>query len=103
MKLLDEEKVEIFMNWFNESNISFEEILYIIILMDSSIFMISEKMYLLFKVAQTRNTLLFNSERASISKIKEMIYALYKRFLIYFNKNEVNRMIDFILKDEKVI
>ena len=102
MKLLDEEKVEIFMNWFNESNISFEEILYIIILMDSNIFMISEKMFLLFKIAQTRNNLLFHNDRASISKIKEMIYALYKRFMIYFNKNEVNRMIDFILKDEKL-
>ena len=102
-QLLDNKKhLETFLNWFSECNISFEEILYIIILMDSNIFMISEKMLLLFKIAQTRNNLLFHNDRASISKIKEMIYALYKRFMIYFNKNEVNRMIDFILKDEKL-
>ena len=98
-KLLKEDDEK---NWFSETDISFEEILYIIVIIDSSIFMISKKIHLLFRIAQMRSKLLFKSERASIDKIKEMIYILYKRFMIYFNKNDINRMIDFMIKDEKL-
>ena len=31
-----------------------------------------------------------------------MIYALYKRYMIYFTRNVVDRMIDFSLKDERL-
>ena len=31
-----------------------------------------------------------------------MIYALYKRYMIYFTRNVVDRMIDFSFKDERL-
>ena len=89
-------------NWLTETNISIEEILYSIILIDNSLNSINEKLYLLYSIAQTKDSVLFNNERLSINKLKEMIYSLYKRFMIYFTKTEVERMIDFLMKDERL-
>ena len=49
-----------------------------------------------------KNYILFTSDKISIDKLKEMIYILYKRYLIYFTKNDIERMIDFELKDERL-
>ena len=94
---------DLLFNWLNEKTTSFEEILYSLILTDKSSYSISEKMYMLFTVAQMKNRLLFNSDNVSIDKVKELFYALYKRYMIYFTKNEIDRMIDFAIKDEKIL
>ena len=60
-------------------------------------------MHMLFTVAQMKNRLLFNSDNVSIDKVKELFYALYKRYMIYFTKNEIDRMVDFAIKDEKIL
>ena len=72
------------------------------ILIDKSTFSINEKLYLLFSIGQMKNYILFTSDKISIDKLKEMIYVLYKRYLIYFTKNEIERIIDFELKDERL-
>ena len=88
--------------WLSNSNISIEEFLYSIILIDRSLISINEKLYLLYSIAQVKDKLLFNNDDISIEKLKEMIYSLYKRFMIYFTKTDVERMIDFLLKDERL-
>ena len=90
------------LEWLNKTNNSLEEILYCYTLIDKSSFTISEKLYLLFSIGQMRDWVIFNNEKISIDKVKEMIYSLYKRYLIYFTKNDVERMIDFLLKDERL-
>ena len=88
--------------WLGGTNISLEEILYGIILVDKSIISINEKLLLLFSIGQMRDKLLLNTDDISIDKLKEMIYSLYKRFRIYFTKSDIERMIDFLLKDERL-
>ena len=88
--------------WLSDSNISIEEMLYSIILIDKNIISINEKLSLLYSIAQTKDKLLFNNDEISITKVKEIIYSLYKRFMIYFTKTDVERMIDFLLKDERL-
>ena len=88
--------------WITSSNLSIEEMLYSIILIDRSLISINEKLFLLYSIAQTKDRLLFNNDDLSISKMKEMIYSLYKRFMIYFTKTDVERMIDFLIKDERL-
>ena len=88
--------------WLADSNISFEEILYGIILVDKSIISVNEKLFLIFSIAQMKDKLLLNTNDLSIDKLKEMIYSLYKRFRIYFTKGDIERMIDFLLKDERL-
>ena len=99
---LSEDVSNIIKKWLGETNISFEEILYGIILVDKSIISVNEKLYLLFLIAQLRDKLLLNTDDISIEKLKEMIYSLYKRFRIYFSKSDIERMIDFLLKDERL-
>ena len=88
--------------WLGDTNISFEEILYSIILVDKSIISVNEKLFLLFSIAQMRDRLLLNTDDISVEKLKEMIYSLYKRFRIYFTKSDIERMVDFLLKDERL-
>ena len=88
--------------WLSSSNLSIEEFFYSIILVDRSVLSINEKLFLLFSIAQMKDKLLFNSDDLNINKAKEMIYSLYKRFMIYFTKTDVEKMIDFILKDERL-
>ena len=99
---LSEDVSNIIKKWLGDCNISFEEILYGIILVDKSIISINEKLFLLFSIAQMRDKLLLNKDEISIDKLKEMIYSLYKRFRIYFSKSDIERMIDFLLKDERL-
>ena len=89
-------------NWLGDTNISFEEVLYGIILVDKSIISINEKLYLLFSLGQMRDKLLLNTDFISVDKLKELIYSLYKRFRIYFSKSDTERMIDYLLKDERL-
>lgn len=100
--LTSEENIENLMSCLKGTNMSFEELLYCLVLNDKGSYTISEKMFLLFSIAQMKNKLLFNSDKVSIQKLKEMFYSLYKRYMIYFTKQEVDRMIDFALKDEKL-
>ena len=103
LNIFQEENVKIIINeWINKTNISIEEMLYCIVLIDKSLNSINEKLFLLYSIGQTKNKLLFNNNGLSIVKMKEMIYSLYKRFMIYFTKTDIERMIDFILKDERL-
>ena len=106
MKILSsclQENIQNLVNkWLNNSNISIEEFFYSIILVDRALLSINEKLFLLFSIAQIKDKLLFNIDDLNISKVKEMVYSLYKRFMIYFTKTDVERMIDFILKDERL-
>ena len=88
--------------WFADTNISFEEVLYSIILVNKSIISINEKLHLLFSLGQMRDKLLLNTDLISVDKLKEMIYSLYKRFRIYFSKSDIERMVDYLLKDERL-
>ena len=106
MKILSsclQENIQNLVNkWLNNSNISIEEFFYSIILVDRALLSINEKLFLLFSIAQIKDKLLFNIDDLNISKVKEMVYSLYKRFMIYFTKTDVERMIDFLLKDERL-
>ena len=93
----------IVINWLNDSKISIEEIFYSIILVDKSLISINEKLHTIFSVGQLKDRFLFNIDEISVSKVKEIIYSLYKRFRIYFTKTDVERMLDFILKDERLL
>ena len=93
----------IFKNWLNDSNISIEEIFYGIILVDKSLISINEKLFTIYSVGQLRDKFLFNIDEISVPKVKEIIYSLYKRFRVYFTKTDVERMIDFLLKDERLL
>ena len=66
------------MDWLNETNVSLEEILYCLTLIDKSSFTISEKLYLLFSIGQMKNHIIYNNEKISIEKVKEMIYVYIK-------------------------
>ena len=93
----------IVINWLKDSNISIEEIFYGIILVDKSLISINDKLHALYSLGQLKDKFLFNVDEISLTKVKEMIYSLYKRFRIYFTKTDVERMIDFLLKDEKLL
>ena len=99
---LDQNILNLVLQWLNDTNISFEEMLYSLVLIDNSSSSINEKLFLLYSIAQTKDKLIFNNDDISIKKVKELIYALYKRFMIYFTKTDVEKIIDFILKDEKL-
>ena len=93
-------KIKFLKTWFINSNLSLEEIFYSLALVDKSI-TINDKLYLLFYIALTKDKFLYNKKRISITKLKEMIYSLYKRYMIYFSKNDVDRMVEFLVKDER--
>ena len=94
---------KIIKNWLNASDISIEEIFYGIILVDKSLISINDKLHALYSLGQLKDKYIYNIDEISLSKVKEMIYSLYKRFRIYFTKTDVERMIDFLLKDEKLV
>ncbi len=47
-----------------------------------------------------KDKLLLNIDNISVDKVKEMIYSLYKRFRIFYTKSDIERMVDYLLKDE---
>ena len=63
--------------WLNKTNTSIEEIFYSLVLIDKSSFSINEKLLNLFLIAQTKDKIIFKSDKLSIAKLKEMIYSLY--------------------------
>ena len=99
-RCLSESTSKVVKKWLGDTNISLEEILYSIILVDKSIITINEKLYLLFSIAQMKDKLLLNIDNISVDKVKEMIYSLYKRFRIFYTKSDIERMVDYLLKDE---
>ena len=102
IKILNINEESYIKEWLNNTNTSIEEILYSLILIDKSFFSINEKLLNLFSIAQAKDKIIFESDKLSIEKLKELIYSLYKRYMIYFTKTEVERMIDFLLKDERL-
>ena len=94
---------DIIKKWISNSDISLEEIFYCIALVDKS-YCINEKIFFLYSIAQTKDRFIYgkDKDRLSTNKLKEMIYSLYKRFMVYFTKNDVDRMVDFLLKDERL-
>ena len=99
----DDDINKLIKNWMNHSNISIEEIFYSIALVDKSS-CINENINLLYKIAQTKDRFLHGDkeDKLSIDKLKEMIYSLYKRYMVYFSKSDIDRMIDFLIKDERL-
>ena len=99
---IQDEIKDLVAKWLKETNISIEEILYSFVLIDKSLCTINQKLFLLYSIAQTKDKLLFSNDKLSLDKAKEIIYSLYKRFMIFFTKTDVERMIDYILKDERL-
>jgi len=88
-------------NWISKNDTSFEEILYSLVLIDSNSITIYEKLHLLYQIGKMRNYALCRKDDLSLKKLKEIIYSLYKRFMINFNKSEIDAMIDYLLKKEE--
>ena len=99
---IENDTKQLVIDWLRETNVSLEEVFYSLILIDKSLNTINDKLFLLYSIAQTKDKILFSNERLSINKAKEIFYSLYKRFMIYFTKTDVERMIDFLLKDERL-
>ena len=99
----DPEICAIIKDWMSNSDISLEEIFYSIALVEKS-YCINENIYFLYLIALAKDKYLNDkkSEKLSTNKLKEMIYSLYKRFMIYFTKSDVDRMIDFLINDERL-
>ena len=99
----DEEIKNIIIKWISNSEISLEEIFYSFALVNKSC-CINEKMNLLYSIAQSKDRFFFGDDKNKLStdKLKEMIYSLYKRNMIYFTKSDVDRMVDFLIKDERL-
>ena len=99
----DKDMNDIIKKWISNSDISLEEIFYCIALVDKS-YCINEKILFLYSIAQEKDRFIYgkDKDRLSTNKLKEMIYSLYKRFMVYFTKNDVDRMVDFLLKDERL-
>jgi len=49
-----------------------------------------------------KNFVFFGIEKVSIAKLKELVYILYKRYMVYFTKNDVSRLIDYLIKKENL-
>jgi hypothetical protein len=90
----------IFSEWFKNTESSFEEILYAACLVDPSTLTIYEKLKLIFDVAKMRNYIIYNDDKLDVKKLKELVYSLYKRFMVYFNRADVERLVDYILSKE---
>ena len=99
---IENDTKQLVIDWLSQTNVSLEEVFYSLILIDKSLNTINEKLFLLYSIAQTKDKILFSNKRLSINKVKEIFYSLYKRFMIYFTKTDVERMIDFLLKDERL-
>ena len=99
----DPEICGIIKDWMSNSDISLEEIFYSIALVERSS-CINENIYFLYLISLTKDRYLNDrkTEKLSTDKLKEMIYSLYKRFMIYFTKSDVDRMIDFLINDERL-
>jgi len=88
-------------NWIVKNDTSFEEILYSLVLIDSYSVTIYEKLYLLYQIGKMSNFALCSKDNLTLRKLKEMMYALYKRFMVNFNKSEIDIMIDYLIKKEE--
>lgn len=91
------------MEWLKTNQSSFEEIMYVIMIVDPSSLTIYENLKSMFDIAKMKNFLIHNSDCITVTKLKEMIYALYKRFMIYLTKDDTDRIVDYILKKENLI
>lgn len=90
-------------NWLNNNTSSLEEILVSLVLADDNCVTIYEKLRSVFDIVRLKNSLIYgSSDNISMSKLKEVVYLLYKRFMIYFPKYQVDRMIDYINNQEKL-
>lgn len=87
--------------WIAKNDTSLEEIFYSLVLIDNYSITIYEKLHLLFQIGKMQNFALCSKDSLSLKKFKEMIYALYKRFMVNFNKSEIDIMIDYLLKKEE--
>lgn len=92
---------KILKDWINKNENSFEEILYSLVLIDTYSITIFEKLHLLYQIGKMRNYSLCNRDNLCLKKFKQMIYALYKRFMINFSKAEIDVMIDYLIKKEE--
>ena len=48
-----------------------------------------------------QNYALCRKDSLTLKKFKEMIYILYKRYMVNFNKSEIDNMIDYLIKKEE--
>jgi hypothetical protein len=98
----EENYQEVILEWVKTSESSFEEILYAVTLVDSNTVTIYDKLKLLFDIGKMKNFLIFNEDKMTLQKVKELIYSIYKRYMVYFTKADVDRMVDYIVKKEKI-
>jgi len=97
-----EDIVKCILSWVKTNDSSFEEIMCALILSDTSSVTIYDKLKLIFDVCRMKNYLINNEDSISVSKLKEMIYNIYKRYMVYFTKSDVDRSIDYILNKENL-
>ncbi len=87
--------------WIAKNDTSFEEILYSLVLIDTYSITIYDKLHLLYQIGKMSNFALCSKDNLTLKKLKEMMYSLYKRFMINFNKSEIDIMIDYLIKKEE--
>jgi hypothetical protein len=92
----------LFADWTKHTDSSFEEVLYAACLVDPSTITIYEKLRLIYDIARMRNFVIYNEDNLTITKLKELIYSLYKRFMVYFTKSDVDRMVNYLLRKESL-
>jgi hypothetical protein len=98
----NKEVAHLFSDWTKNSDSSFEEVLYAACLVDPSTITIYEKLKLIFDIAKMRSFIIYNDDSITVHKLKELIYSLYKRYMVYFTKADVDRIVDYILTRESI-
>lgn len=98
----DHPAAQILLSWAKANTSSFEEILFASILVDPNAVTIYDKLKLLFDVSKMQNFLIHNQDSITLKKLKELVYSLYKRYMIYFTKSDVERMVEYLVKREKL-
>lgn len=102
LTIYSKEQTEIVIDWLRSGETTLEEVLFSSVLVDTSSVTIQDKLKLLFDFASLQNKLIYNKEMINEEKLKNVIYSLYKRFMINFTKNDSDRMIDYILSRENL-
>ncbi len=93
---------ELIKEWIKAGTSSFEEILFSVTFVDSGCATIYDKLQLLFDICKMQNLIFFNENKVSMDKLKELVYILYKRYMIYFTRSDVSRLVDNLIKKENL-
>lgn len=102
LTVFNKEQADIVLSWLRQDTSTFEEIMISCVLVDDSTVTIHEKLKFIFDFAKMQNFLIYNDEVINEEKLKNLIYSLYKRFMINFTKNDIDRMVDFALNRDSL-